>query len=535
MMNDRSHALPHPMRWGFGALSCMSCLVLGASQASALPAVQVDRSPGFLLVQAEKAGEQPGSEQQAQGSQQAPFAELNKLLEDTRAKLEDLSGATATVAEQRKEIEALKEQSERLAGELNQANSRRAELEASHKRAEARIAELSKALDVAVAETVRIDEELAGARRQNADLGERLARAETARETGVRQAQEARSELQAKLDAANDAAEQSRAELAELREELERTGRELATAGRARQQVAARVSEMEQALERSGAEAERVKTELAAVKEQLGQAASAAVEAERARQMASAEADQLRDEAARARKQLTAANGELERFRTANADLEEQVASMHADSESAMETARQNLTVMEEKIEELHTALAGAGLVQTTPTRGPQAKRQSVADERSTGSDPRSGMAQPAAVAPQAAPGPADKVGPEQDAQGPARPAAQGQVSARVQDDGAGLARFDANVRYLNSRAMEAAGATLFSGIKPAGDGVVHVSTTSAWQNIPPAGQRSYLNSLFNLWRVAQDEHGPAVVRIVDPSGRVLLEKSGTGQHGAGD
>jgi hypothetical protein len=31
----------------------------------------------------------------------------------------------------------------------------------------------------------------------------------------------------------------------------------------------------------------------------------------------------------------------------------------------------------------------------------------------------------------------------------------------------------------------------------------VQVSTTSAWQNIPPAGQRSYLNSLFDLWRVA--------------------------------
>ena len=52
---------------------------------------------------------------------------------------------------------------------------------------------------------------------------------------------------------------------------------------------------------------------------------------------------------------------------------------------------------------------------------------------------------------------------------------------------------------------MDAAGADLFSGTEAGGDGVVHVSTTPAWQSIPPAGQRSYLNSLFDLWTVAQD------------------------------
>jgi hypothetical protein len=63
--------------------------------------------------------------------------------------------------------------------------------------------------------------------------------------------------------------------------------------------------------------------------------------------------------------------------------------------------------------------------------------------------------------------------------------------------------RFDANVRYLNSRALEALGADLFSGTESPGDGVVLVSTTAAWQNISPGGQRSYLNALFNLWTVA--------------------------------
>jgi hypothetical protein len=59
---------------------------------------------------------------------------------------------------------------------------------------------------------------------------------------------------------------------------------------------------------------------------------------------------------------------------------------------------------------------------------------------------------------------------------------------------------------------------------------VVRVSTTAAWQNMPPVGQRTYLDTLFDLWRLAKEGNGPTVVRIVDPSGRVLLEKSGTEQ-----
>ena len=130
-------------------------------------------------------------------------------------------------------------------------------------------------------------------------------------------------------------------------------------------------------------------------------------------------------------------------------------------------------------------------------------------------------------MAQQAAPAPEDKVAAEGEADSAAQLAARESTAAPAEDDGSGLERFDANVRYLNTRAFEAAGAYLFSGIEPAGDGVVHVSTTLAWQDIPPAGQRSYLNSLFDLWTVAQDGTSPPVVRIVDANGRVLLEKSG--------
>jgi hypothetical protein len=457
-----------------------------------------------------------------------PFAKFNDLLEDTQSELDELFSATAIVAKQRKQIEALKQETERLARGLEQANTRRTELENSRKVAEARIAELSKAIDMAVDETVRLHE-------VNIDLEQRLARAETVRETAQVQAQKTRTELQAKLEAATDAAEQSTAELDELRKELARTRQELAAAGRMRQQVAARAREMEQALRSSGAEAERVKAELTQMKQQLGQAASVAIEAERAREATSSEADQLRGEAERAREELAAAKGEIARFRTTNAELEKQLASLHAASESAIETAGQRLTVMKEKIEQLHAALDGAGRVQTAPAGGPQAKPASVAQERSTGSNLVSGKAQPAGTAQHDAPGPGDEIGSEQAADSPAKLAAIGPGAAPVPDQGAGLGRFDANIRYLNSRALELGGANLFSGVESAGNGVVHVSTTPAWQNIPRAGQRSYLDSLFDLWTVAYEGSGPAVVRIVDANGRVLLEKSGNAQDDSAD
>jgi hypothetical protein len=161
-----------------------------------------------------------------------------------------------------------------------------------------------------------------------------------------------------------------------------------------------------------------------------------------------------------------------------------------------MDTARQTLIVMEGKIEELNAALVGAGLAQAA-----------AADEGAAATGSPAGTAQ-------AAREPDDEAGAAQRAE------------IAAQGDGSGLSRFEANVQYLNSRALEAAGADLFSGIEAAGEGVVHVGTTEAWRNIPPAGQRSYLNSLFDLWTVAQEGSGPAVVRIVDASGRVLLEKS---------
>ena len=170
----------------------------------------------------------------------------------------------------------------------------------------------------------------------------------------------------------------------------------------------ARVSEMEAAVERSGAEAERVKTELAAAKEQLGQAAGAAGEAERARQAASGEAD-------RAREELVAAKIEIERFKTANAGLEKQIASWHRDSKSATEAARDNMVLMEKTIEELKAALGVARPEEPAPALTPQAKPDVGAEAPAAGSPP------PAAKAQSPAPGPAREIGAGQPSRSPTK------------------------------------------------------------------------------------------------------------------
>jgi hypothetical protein len=466
-----------PRRRGLGALAGLSCLVLGADQASALPQVQMAPPPRFLPVQAAnpveptaKSSEQPGADQQA------PLTELNDVLEATRARLDELFGATQSMAGRRAETELLRQENERLAGELEQVNGRLAELESSSKRAEAEIAHLANANDVAAQNLAGLDEELAAVRQQNADLEARLADADSAGEAAAATVEKTRAEMQ-------------------------------------------------QAIERSRAEAQRLNSELTAAKGQVGEATTAVVEAERARQQAVRETQQLRGEAERAHAELVAAHTEIERFRAANGEPEQRIASLNADSQSAMDTARQTLSLMEEKIGALSAALAEAGLAalaeagltEARPAPTPKLNSAAIADERSAATATPSGKVQ---AAPQ-------KRGDTGGADQRADIAGQGPTTAPAHpDDTAGLVLFDDSVRYLNSEASEASGADLFSGIELPGDGVVHVSTTAAWQNIPPAGQRDYLDVLFDLWTIAREGSGPAVVRIVDPNGRVLLEKS---------
>jgi predicted nucleic acid-binding Zn-ribbon protein len=513
-------------------------LGLSANPAGALPAVEADPTPGLLLVQ----GEPPQSEQRPQEDRQAPFADLEKVLEATRAKLEELTGATATAAantELRKELQALERDNERLAAQLKQAKARSTELARSNEFAEARIAGLTKAVEEATRKAARVEEALAGQIRRNQQLDESRARAEAAREAAVAEAEKTGAETAAKLEAATDAAKRSSGELADLREELNEARQELATAKSAGEDVGTRVSELEEVVERSIADAERLKTELAAVKEQLGQAAGAAVEAERARQTASNEAESLRREAARSRDQLTAVNTEIDRYKTTNAELEKEVAAWRTSSTSAIETARQNLIMMEKKIEELNAALAVAPPEEGTPAGSPPTKP--APPEKATpavsaptkpvapGDEPSAATQAPSTAQPRA-PEPASKTDAGQPAGSPVELSETqlsmvGPTTAPTKADPR-LAGFRAKIQALNDLELSTEGLDLFSGVASVKGRTVHVGATAAWDALPAVGKQSYLDSLLDYWVAAQGGQGPAVVRIVDPGGRVLVEKA---------
>jgi predicted nucleic acid-binding Zn-ribbon protein len=570
---------------GLRALVCLSVLIFGASHASALPRVPVDPMPGLLPIQ----GGPPGAEQQAHEARPAPFAELDEVLRATRATLEELTDATARVAADTRrhhEMQALEKENQRLAVELEEARARRTDLERSRELTEARIAELTKTIDAARRESVRLDEALATLRGQNEQLDQRLSRADAARLAALGEVRQTQAEMANKLKGASDEVKQAKAELFSRREELEINHQKLAEANGAREQIRARVSAMEKRLKRSSAEAERVRLELAEAKEQLAQAAAAAVEAERARQAAGREADRLRSDAEEARKELAAATTEGARLQIANAELERQVGSLQANLRAATATARQNLIVMQEQIEELNAALDLAQSEKAESTPSPQAKPDALEPEPdATLPQAPSAMTEPPApelghavkpssVGPTAAGiedapvktanveleklidslvdadpappaptvrDPAASQAPLETAQSPA-PGAVSQIDtdrlagsatklAMAEPKGSpsvdsGLARFNADLQALNELELNAAGSALFSGVESANGREVRVSTTAAWDSLPLVGQESYLDSLLGSWVAARGGKGSAVVQIVDSRGQVLVEKS---------
>jgi myosin heavy subunit len=583
-MLDHTTTSPSTLRRGLHALACLTVLVFGGSQAGALPPVQLDPTPGLLLIQ----GGPPSAEQQAHEDRQAPIADLDEVLRATRVKLEELTERTARVAadtKRYKEMRAVEKDNERLAAELQEARARQTDLEGSRALAEARLAELTKNIDEARRESTRLDEAFATLRGQNKQLEERLTHADAARLAALGKVRQAQAEMAKKLKTAADEVKQAKAELISRREELAINHKKLAEANGAREQIEARVIVMEKRVERSGAEAERLRTELADAKEQLKQVAAAAVAAERVRQAASHEADRLRNGAEAGRKELSAAKTEIARLQIANAELERQMHSLHRDLRSATDTARQNLIVMEEKIEELSAAHDSARSEEAEPTRGLQAKPDAIEQERDAAMpEAPSAMAQPptpepvlAAKASSPSPtaasieGAAVKaantelqqlidslVADSMPATGAARPDAIttedaiGEVSAALAvsrpEEGAptsdakvkqaavqekrdaavasGLARFNADLQALNELEMNAAGSHLFTGVESADGREVHVAATAAWDSLPAVGRESYLESLLGSWVAAQGGKGPAVVRIVDSRGQVLVEKS---------
>jgi hypothetical protein len=261
----------------------------------------------------------------------------------------------------------------------------------------------------------------------------------------------------------------------------------------------------------STAVAERFKAGLAKAKEEFSQAIAAAIKLDRAREMASHEANMLRGEAERARQELSLALAEIRHLKAANAKLEQQVASLQVEVKSATGPARQpqqipgfpdvpgangvsparNAQVLSDPVE--HEAPPAVSLSSATT--------RATAPERAA----KAGSGQPAAKAPKLARGNSDKP---------------------PSEVGSGLADLHVSIKALNNLEGGGTGNDLFYDIESVSGRAVHINATHAWHALPSIAKETYLDTLLESWVAARGGDGPGVVRIVDPSGRVLIQKS---------
>lgn len=461
-MSDHPLSSPSSICRQLLVLAALNVLGLGATQAGSIPKAQAGLSPKPVLAESGSPGLQEPSSAQ---DQQVSLGGLDEVLEATRVKLEELIAAANSKL--RDEFEAVEENNRRLAADLAEASSRRSELESGIALAAARIAELTEAADAAQRESARLNEALNQLQSQNHELDESLARAEAAREAAEAKAEETQAEMADKLKEA-------------------------------------------------AAAATRSKAELAAAKEALSQVAGAVVEAERARQAALSEADARQMEAAQAQEKLTAAKSESGQIASRNAQLEQRIASLYMAVTSATKTARQDLLAISEKIAALKGALDSSESDEAVPGGGPQAEPDQVADE-------------PASASPATSQPPASDSTSHTDAGEPsdgASEVAMVKQPAAPQEAESALPGFEANIRLINDLELSASGTNLFSGVKQVSGHAVDVGATTGWESLPPIGQESYLESLLEHWVAERGGEGPAVVRIVDQNGRVLVEKS---------
>ena len=98
---------------------------------------------------------------------------------------------------------------------------------------------------------------------------------------------------------------------------------------------------------------------------------------------------------------------------------------------------------------------------------------------------------------------------------------------AGEEGDATPLGRFRREVEYFNDRALAVAGVDLFTGVSPLGEGGVQVVTTEAWATMSHPGQQNYLNALFARWRAAAGADQALRLEIIDPTGALMMEKSG--------
>jgi Bacterial SH3 domain len=88
------------------------------------------------------------------------------------------------------------------------------------------------------------------------------------------------------------------------------------------------------------------------------------------------------------------------------------------------------------------------------------------------------------------------------------------------------FSRFMSAFSTLNQRVKSQAGIELFSGAEDMGDGIVYVTATRAWLSATIDEQSSSLNTVYNLWRAADESGLPVAVYVRDAQGNIVMKKS---------
>lgn len=101
-------------------------------------------------------------------------------------------------------------------------------------------------------------------------------------------------------------------------------------------------------------------------------------------------------------------------------------------------------------------------------------------------------------------------------------------ATVSIDQEPAAVKSFRDTVSELNDRAVSVAGIELFNDVRSTGGGGVQVLATETWANVPEAGQSSYMNALFERWQSVANGLGPLSLQIVDPSGEVMMERTGS-------
>ena len=309
-------------------------------------------SPAAGVILIEKA--RPPAATEDADQVRAPFAELHEALAAARARLEALSQTAAVLAagQLRQELQTVKQENQNLLAEVTALRASRDLLRAAIQDAEARTDELTEAAEDAAGKAKLIEEELAMLRRQNTQLSTSLVGAESIREALELEARETQDALAAEVETLSEAAEQSAAEIARLRAALDDAKQELQIASNSKRAGEARLAELQSAAQSAEADMTRLDEALATTQAQLAQA-------EEERDQARVEVADLQFKADDLRLALAEAKSESDQVARSNSDLQEEVALLRSAASSATDTARQNLLMLESRINELNAALVG--------------------------------------------------------------------------------------------------------------------------------------------------------------------------------